>query len=121
MGLMIDGLGVFFAGEHVLAQVEDRDVLMMRMFGAEVQDLFVVASFGHQDVQDQNAPFVPEPLGQIVGRQLAFVHLDPVLVAQGLQQWLPGPVTIMQALGHRVKITGGVFEEFRHKDGLAAA
>ena len=65
MGLLIDGLGVFFPREHVLAQVEDGDVPVMGMFGEQVQDLLVVGPFGHQVVQDQDAPFVPEPLVQI--------------------------------------------------------
>ena len=49
MRLTIDG--IFFSWKHVLTQVKHRDVPMMRMFGEQLQHLFVVASFGHQIVQ----------------------------------------------------------------------
>ena len=41
MRLTIDGLGIFFSRKHVLTQVNQRDVPMMRMFGEQIQHLFV--------------------------------------------------------------------------------
>ena len=65
VGLPINGLGVFLPREHVLTQVEDGDVPVVGMFGEQVQVLLIVAPFGHQIVQDQDASFLPEPLVQI--------------------------------------------------------
>ena len=50
VSLLVNDLGVFLPREHVLTQVEHCDVAMVGMFGKEVQDLFVVAPFGHQVV-----------------------------------------------------------------------
>ena len=54
MSIARNALGVFAHGKHVLAQVKHRHILMMGMFGEQIQDAFVVAPFIHQIIQDQN-------------------------------------------------------------------
>ena len=52
VGVAGDALGEFARREDVLAQEEDRDALVMRVFGEEIKHLFVVTSFLHEIVQD---------------------------------------------------------------------
>lgn len=49
------------------------------------------------------------------------MHLDAVLIPQGLQERLHGTITVVQAFGHGSKIPFGVFEEFWYENGLTAA
>ena len=77
MGIAGNAFGVFSHGKHVLAQVKDRHVLMMRMFGEQIQDALVVAPFIHQIVRDQNSTPVGNPLHQLLVIGNSFVKLDP--------------------------------------------
>ena len=100
MGIARNALGVFAHGKHVLAQVKHRHVLMMGMFGEQIQDAFVVAPFIHQIVQDQNpSSSVGKPLVQGIGN--SFVKMHPAIF-HGLKTILPGPVTVMHGHGRVV-------------------
>lgn len=48
VGIPEDALGVITGWEHVSTQVRHVDILMMRMFGKQLQHAFVVLSFFHQ-------------------------------------------------------------------------
>ena len=50
-----DALGKFAERKHVLAQIEDRDVAVMRMFGENVQHRLVVVALRHQIVHDEQS------------------------------------------------------------------
>ena len=58
VGVAGDALGEFAGWKDVLAQEEDRDVLMMGVFGEEIEHPLVVASFFHEIVQDQHTSFL---------------------------------------------------------------
>ena len=122
MGITGNTLGVFAHGKHVLAQVKHRHVLMMGMFGEQIQDAFVVDPFIHQIFQDRNpSSSVRKPLRQRGGIGNPFVKVHPAIF-HGLKTILPGPVTVMH--GH-----GGVVVEqlvivqhqFFGEHGFAAA
>ena len=53
MGVSGNALGKLARREHVLAQVQHRDVAMMRMFGENVQHRLVVVPFRHEIVHDE--------------------------------------------------------------------
>ena len=42
-----NGFGIFSHGKYVLTQIEHRDVLMMGMFGEEIQHTLVATAFIH--------------------------------------------------------------------------
>ena len=58
VGVAGDTLGEIARWEDVLAQEETRDVLVMRMFGEEIEHPLVVTSFLHEIVQDQHTSFL---------------------------------------------------------------
>ena len=103
MSIARNALGVFAHGKHVLTQVKHRDVLMMGMFGEQIQDAFVVAPFIHQIVQDQNpssssSSSTGKPLRQRGGVGNPFVKMDPALL-HAPKTIFPGPVTVMHGHG----------------------
>jgi len=51
VGVSGDPLSIFAGWERVLTQIHDGDVLVMRMFGEQIQQGFVVSSFFHQIFQ----------------------------------------------------------------------
>ena len=102
MGIAGNAFGVFAHGKHVSAQVKDRHVLMMRMFGEQIQDAFVVAPFIHQIVQDQDAPSVGKPLHQLLVIGNPFMKLHPTIF-HGLKSILPRTVTAMNECGRVVQ------------------
>ena len=111
-----DALGVFAGREHVLTQVEDCDVAMVRVFGEQIQDILIVAALSHEIVQDQD-PTSGKPGAQVLYVGYPFVKLHAPFL-QATKSRLPCPVTVMQ--GAR-----GVFEEIqliqeqaRGEDGL---
>ena len=90
-----DALGVFAGREHVS---------MMRVFGEQIQHVFIVAALGHEVVQDQDAASgKPVPQRLEVGHPFLKLH-TPFL--QATKSRLPRPVTVVQ--GAR-----GVFEEIQ--------
>ena len=114
-----NALGVFAHGKHVLAQVKDRHVLMMRMFGEQIQDAFVVAPFIHQIVQDQNTSSVGKPLHQLLVIGNPFVKLHPAIF-HGLKSILPRTVTVMNGRGRVVEQLGIVQQQFFGEQGFTA-
>jgi len=52
VGVSGDALSIFAAWEQVLTEIQDGDVLTMRMFGEQIQHAFVVSSFFHQIIQN---------------------------------------------------------------------
>ena len=121
MGIARNALGVFAHGKHVLAQVKHRDVLMMGMFGEQIQDAFVVAPFIHQIVQDQNpSSSVGKPWVQGLGN--SFVKMHPAIL-HGPKTILPGPVTVMHGHGRAavVEQLGIVQHQFFGEHGFATA
>ena len=94
-----DALGVFAGREHVLAQVEDGGVSMVRVFGEQIQHVFIVASLGHEVVQDQDAAS-----GKPVAQRLDVGHPFVKLLAPFLQATksrLPRPVAVVQGARRR--------------------
>jgi len=51
MGVSGDALSIFAGWEHILAQMHDGDVPMMRIFGEQIQRTFVVSSLFHEIIQ----------------------------------------------------------------------
>ena len=93
------------------AQVKDCHVLMMRMFGEQIQDTFVVAPFIHQIVQDQDSTPVGKPLHQLLVIGNPFVKLDPAIF-HGLKSILPSSVTVMNEHGRVVEQLRVVQQKF---------
>ena len=89
-----DALGVFAGKEHVLAQVEDGDVSMVRVFGEQIQHVFIVAALGHEMVQDRDAASV-KPVAQRLEVGHPFVKLHAPFL-QATKSRLPRPVTVVQ-------------------------
>ena len=122
MGIAGNALGVFAHGKHVLAQVRHRHVLMMGMFGEQIQDAFVVAPFIHQIVQDQNpSSSTGKPLPQRGGVGTPFVKVHPAIF-HGLKTILPGPVKVMH--GHGCMVVEQLIvvqHQFFGEHGFAAA
>ena len=115
-----NALGVFAHGKHVLAQVKDCHVLMMRMFGEQIQDAFVVAPFIHQIVQDQNpSSSVGKPLNQLLVIGNPFVKVHPAIF-HVLKAISPCPVTVMQGRERAVEQLGIVQQQFFGEHGFAA-
>ena len=119
MGIAGNARGVFAHGKHVLAQVKDRHVLMMRMFGEQIQDAFVVGPFIHQIVQDQNpSSSVGKPLHQLLLIGNPFVKVHPAIF-HALKTILPCPVTVMHGRGCVVEQLGIVQQQFFGEHGFA--
>lgn len=57
MGVSGDGFGVSSFRKHVLGHVHHRDAFMMRIPGEEMQHAFVIASFFHQIIENQDSTF----------------------------------------------------------------
>ena len=89
-----DALGVFAGREHILAQVEDGDVWMVRVFGEQIQHVFIVAALGHEIVQDQDAA-AGKPGAQRLDVGHPFVKLHAPFL-QATKSRLPRPVTVVQ-------------------------
>ena len=119
MGTVGNAFGVFSRGKQVLAQVKDRHVLMMRMFGEQIQDAFVVAPFIHQIVQDQNAPSVGKPLHPLLEIGNPFVKLHPTIF-HSLKSIMPRTVTVMNERGRVVEQLRIVQQQFFGEHGFAA-
>ena len=119
MGITGNAFGVFSHGKHVLAQVKDHHVLMMRMFGEQIQDAFVIAHFIHQIVQDQNSTLMGKPLHQLLVIGNPFVKLDPTIF-HGLKSILPRAVTVMNERGRVVEQLRVVQQQFFCEHGFAA-
>ena len=101
-----DALGEFARRKNVLTQVEDRDVLVMGMFGEEIEYPFVVASFLHEIVQDQQSSFLlGKPHGQEfrIGNPCVKMH---ALLLHALEPVLPGSVTVIDAFGRGLEQLG---------------
>ena len=80
-----EALGVFAGREHVLTQVEDGDVSMMRVFGEQIQDILSVAALGHEFVQDQDtASGKPGPQVLDVGHPFVKVHAPFLQVSNSI-------------------------------------
>ena len=106
VGVAGDALGVFAWREDVLTQEEDRDVLVMRVFGEEIEHPFVVASFLHEIVQDQHTSFLfGKPHGQEFRIRNPFVKMNALLF-HALEPVLPGSVTVVDALGRGLEQLG---------------
>ena len=122
MGIARNAFGVFAHGKHVLAQVKHRYVLMMGMFGEQIQNAFFVAPFIHQIVQDQNpSSSAGKPLSQRRGIRNSFVKMHPAIF-HGLKTILPGSVTVMHGHGHVVVEQLVVVQhQFFGEHGFAAA
>ena len=106
VGVAGDALGEFARREGVLTQEEDRNVLMMRMFGEEIEYPFVVASFLHEIVQDQHTSFLfGKPHGQEFRIGNPFVKMDALLL-HALEPVLPGSVTVIDAFGRALEQIG---------------
>ena len=119
MSIARNGFGILAGGKQILTQVQDGDVTMMRVFGKQIQHPFVVAPFRHQIVQDQQSTFGRVPGVQVGGLGKPFVKVDAPF-GQRLETRLPGPVTIMQGWRWaRLEIVPGLFQQPRHKIGLA--
>ena len=124
MSIARNALGVFAHGKHVLAQVKHRDVLMMGMFGEQIQDAFVVAPFIHQIIQDQNpsasSSSTGKPLRQCIGLGNPFVKTDPTLL-HAPKTILPGSVTVMHGHGRVgvIEQLGIVQHQFFGEHGFA--
>ena len=85
--------------------------MIMRMFGEQIQDAFVVAPFIHQIVQDQDAPSIGKPLHQLWVIGNPFVKLHPAIF-HGLKAILPRAVTVMNERGRVVEQLGIVRQQF---------
>ena len=119
MGIARNALGVFAHGKHVLAQVKHRHVLMMGMFGEQIQDAFVVAPFIHQIVQDQN-PSSSMGKRWVQGLGNSFVKMHPALL-HAPKTILSGPVTVMHGHGRAgvIEQLGIVQHQFFGEHGFA--
>ena len=118
IGIAGNAFGVFSHGKHVLAQVKDRHLLMMRMFGERIQDAFVVAPLIHQIVQDQDFTPAGKPLHQLLVIGNPFVKLDPAIF-HGLKSILPSSVTVMNGRGRVVEQLRVVQQQFFGEHGFA--
>ena len=96
-----NALGIFPRRKHVLTQIQNRDVSMMRMFGEEIQDALVAPSFVHQVVHDQDAS-LRKPFDQVAQLGNPFVKSYATFF-HAFKSILPGSVTIMDGLGRRLK------------------
>ena len=90
-----NALGIFPRRKHVLAQIQDREVSMMGMFGEEIQDALVASPFVHQVIHDQDAS-LGKPFDQVAQLRNPFVKLD-ALFFHPFESILPGE--IMDGLG----------------------
>ena len=88
-----DALGISASEKHVLTQVDDGDILMMRIFGEQVQDVFVSAPFIHEIIHDRKSS-LGKPTEQCSCFWYPFVKHNPSLL-HGLKSLLPCPVTVM--------------------------
>ena len=120
MSIARNALGVFAHGK----QVKHRDVLMMGMFGEQIQDAFVVAPFIHQIIQDQNpsasSSSTGKPLRRRIGLGNPFVKMDPALL-HAPKTILPGSVTVMHGHGRAgvIEQLGIVQHQFFGEHGFA--
>ena len=121
VGVAGDALGEFAGWEDVLAQEEDSDVLMMRVFGEEIEHTFVVASFLHEIVQYQDTSFLlGKPHGQEFRIGNAFVKMHALLF-HALEPILPGPITVVDAFGRGLEEVGVIHQQFSSEHRLNAA
>ena len=111
-----DALGVFAGREHVLAQVEDGDVSMVRVFGEQIQHVFIVAALGHEIVQDQDAAS-GKPLTQRLDVGHPFVKLHAPFL-QATKSPLPRPVTVVRGVFEEIQL---IKEQSRGEHGLTAS
>ena len=92
---MRNDLGIFPRWEQILTQVQDREVSMMWFTHEEIQHAFVVASFGHETVQDQHAALGrTKPLLKIVDLGNTMMKMNPSTF-HAIKPPLPHGVTIM--------------------------
>ena len=101
--------------EERLRQIQDSDVTMIRVFGKQIQHLFVIVAFLHQIVQDQHPVLGWVPGVQVGGLGKPFVKVDAPFL-QRFETRLPGPVAIMKGMWRsRLEIVTGIFQQPRHK------
>ena len=75
MRIARNALGIFTHGKHVLTKVQDSDDSVMGIFGEEIQDALVTASFVHQVVHDQEST-LRKPFDQVAQLWNPFLKLD---------------------------------------------
>ena len=74
-----DAFGITAGGKHDLTQVDDGDVLMMRILGEKVQDAFVSTTFNHTIAHEQNYSS-GKPLDQFLWFWYPFMKHDPSIL-----------------------------------------
>ena len=88
-----NGLGKFPRWKQISTQVQDHNVLMMGFSRKEIQHAFIVPSFIHEIVQDQN-PTLRKSCLKIGDFRDSFVKLD-ALTFHAIELGLPNGVTVM--------------------------
>ena len=86
-------LGISTGGKHVLTQVDNGDILTMRIFGEQVKDAFVSAPFILEIIHDQKSS-LGKPPEQCSCFWCPFVKHDPSRM-HGLKSLCPLPVTVI--------------------------